>query len=94
MERSEFLKNLAGIIAAPVLIKDFAPEAATELVKSVPPIAVDLHAIEDIGYGPGGERMTPAEVIRIYQQTGIIIYRNNYPETPTYQPITILDNGK
>lgn len=93
MERSEFLKNLAGIIAAPVLIKDLVPEAATELVQSVPRIAVDLHAIENIGYGPGA-KFTAREVIDLYHKTGIFIYRNLHPENPNYQPITIIENGK
>lgn len=94
MERSEFLQMLTSIIAAPVAFKDFAPDAATELLPTPinPKFAIDVHALTAVGVqGPGGKMMTPKEIIELFQKTGILLYRHPYPEDRSYQPITVLE---
>lgn len=74
MKRNEFLKKLAvgaGVaIVAPILLK-----AETPIVSDNPvSLAIDMHSLMNIT--AGGRRLSAAEIIDLYHQTGILIYNS------------------
>lgn len=59
-------------------------------------IMIELGALEDISLGDGGEgSMKPIDVLDMYSQTGILVYRKiSLDGTPSnYKPIEELNNG-
>ncbi len=75
MKRGEFLKKLAvgagvAVVTPVVLMAEKKPESKEEPVS----LAIDVLSIN--GITGGGRRLSPAEVIEIWQETGILIYKS------------------
>lgn len=97
MDRSDFLKNVVGAAAAPTLLKDLlniTDDDKVVITEGRKKIAVDVHALTGCGIiGPGGNRMTPREILDIYFKTGILIYSSKRPDGSeiTHHPITVIE---
>lgn len=94
MDRSDFIKNVLGAAVAPALIKDFLIDDEKSLAfakGTTKKFALDMRAISDVGIGNGGKKITAREILQLYKETGVLIYRNPYPENTNYNPITILE---
>ena len=93
MDRSDFLKNVLGTAVAPALIKDFLIDEENAVAFSKgehKKFAIDLNCIHNVRI-TGGRKLTPAEVIELFKQTGILIYRRPYGYPDDLTPITILE---
>jgi hypothetical protein len=81
MERSKFLKTFGvglGVAAlTPQLLK---AEVKTNQHKEDVKLAIDVAAICNITYG--GNKLRPAEIIQIYNQTGFFLYNSNHGNPP------------
>lgn len=58
-------------------------------------VQIEIGALEDVSLSGNGETMTPLQLIDLYSQKGIVVYRRIAADgTPSnYQPITELKNG-
>lgn len=93
MDRADFLKNVLGAAVAPALIKDFLIDEENAVAFSKgehKKFAIDLNCIHNVGI-TGQGKLRPAEVLELFKQTGILIYRRpaGYPDD--FNPITILE---
>lgn len=55
--------------------------------------SIELGALEDISYAKGGEKMTPIEIIDLFDQKFVLLWRNLDPsgKEKGYKPIDILE---
>lgn len=58
-------------------------------------IMIEMGALEDIPLGKGGKKLTPMEVLDLYNKTGALIYRKADAQgrMTNYKPIEELENG-
>ncbi len=58
-------------------------------------LQIDLDALEDIPLGKNGSQLTPMEIISLFKQKGVLIYRSKDLEgnLTNYKPIAELENG-
>lgn len=58
-------------------------------------LQIDLDALEDIPLGKGGSQLTPLEVIDLFKQKGVLVFRSKDIEgnLTNYKPIAELENG-
>lgn len=93
MERSEFLKSLVAIGIAPNLIDSITEDGVEKVIlkdQAKKRIAIDVDSLQHIG-NKGGIEWTAADVIKLYSETGILLYRKTPRMGPDYNPITVLD---
>ena len=92
MNKETFIKNCAAIGVAPSLltaILDADSKTITIENHKKKRVAIDIDAISNLG--SGDKRMGASEVLKIFLETGILIYRKTYNMGPDYNPITIID---
>ncbi len=66
------------------------------LIKTIPSgVAIDQDAVENVMRGLGSGTMTPIEVLKMFQQTGSMVFRRTRPDGREINgdPIKILPNG-
>lgn len=78
MKRNDFLK-LLGVSGVAVAISSIIPnlpqrKEASLIKKEAPKIAIDINSISH--FSDGGKKITPSEIIRFYNDTGILIYKS------------------
>lgn len=58
-------------------------------------IMIEIGALEDIPFGAGGKRLTPMDVVDLYNKSGTLIYRKQDTQgrMTNYKPIEELENG-
>jgi hypothetical protein len=97
MNRSTFLQSLfvipASIVAGGFLSKD---EAALEEArkkyphlnfdKPIKPIAIDINYLK-LG-GHQGSTPTPSQILEMYHETGILVWRSKPGDPPEFKPFT------
>lgn len=100
MNRSNFLKTLGITVAsAPMIgalkIEGMSFENGIEKVvveqPSTAKIAIDVQAISNVGIEQGGKRWSAKEVLELYNETGILLFRRTPDMGDNYQPITVID---
>lgn len=81
MNRNDFLKKLATTMGV-ATVTPMALMANNEPVeKGKTSIAIDAESISHLTMG--GTKLKPAEVIRLWQEAGILIYSSRYGNCPT-----------
>lgn len=96
MERSDFLKLIAGLALTPAVAAKLSemPDAANVIVEEYSKeahIAIDFSAIEEMAKRSG---LTPVEILEIYRETSTLLYYKTPEMGPDYQPVTVLPNQK
>lgn len=58
-------------------------------------LSIEMSALENLSLGKGGERMTPKEALRLYFDTGILLWRRKEwsGHTSQWKPVEELNNG-
>lgn len=93
MDRLSFLKNSALLGLAPVLLNEILDVDQSKIIvenHKKKRVAIDLSAIQNIG-GKGGRTMEPADIIKIYLETGVLIYRTPHGAHEGFKPIHVID---
>lgn len=94
MDRTDFLKNLAGATVAPTLLKDLLDVKDEKVIITEPlrkRVAIDIQALNCGVLGPGGRKIPPKELLKIYFETGVLLYKRQPDMGPDYNPITVLE---
>ncbi len=81
MKRDEFLKKIAvgmgvAVVTPTVLIAKDKPTKD----KKEPSVAIDVNSIT--GFVMGGRKLNPSEIMRLWRQTGILVYSSNHGHPP------------
>jgi len=84
MNRSEFFQSAVAAVATPTLLKDLIDVENDKVIISEPGkkrIAIDVDALTGCYVpGPGGRKITPKEILKIYFESGVLIYSSKRPD--------------
>ncbi len=90
MKRSTFIASLTAVAVSPFIPKpteerrlERIDDHTIKLIGERVNVAIDIKALR---HG----KHTPAEIIRMFMETGVLIYANPAPTNPDYSPITLL----
>jgi len=86
MKRDEFLKKIALGMGVATVIPMALMAKNDPIEKDKTSMAIDVCALR--GLTIGGEKLTPAEILRLWRQTGVLVYNSNNGNCP------YLFNGK
>lgn len=89
MDRSTFLQSLFVLPAAYVAGKFLSDDLAevrkkyphVNFDKPVPPLSIDLNYINFGSRGP-----TPADILKMYSETGVLIWKSKPGDPPEFKP--------
>jgi hypothetical protein len=75
MKRGEFLKKLAvgagvAVVTPVVLMAEKSPNTKEEPIS----VAIDTLSISGMTYG--GKKLSPSDILRIWQETGVLVYKS------------------
>lgn len=58
-------------------------------------IMIEIGALEDVPFGAGGKKLTPLDIVDLYNKSGTLIYRKQDTQgrMTNYKPIEELENG-
>lgn len=77
MKRDEFLKKLAVGVGVAVVTPTVLMAKEPVRVGGKVNLAIDLMSIQDIT--SGGRKLTPADIMELWYETGVLIYRSHTP---------------
>jgi len=80
MDRKGFLKMMGVGAIGSALIPTVLKAETRKDNTTAPSVAVDVESLTNLTVG--GEKLSPAEVIRIWRETGILIYNSHYGNAP------------
>lgn len=84
MKRNDFFKTLGiGVVGTAITPTILKADKPIEIDKDTS-FAIDVHSISNIT--SGGSRISPAEVLRIWKETGILLYVSSNGRGMHYNP--------
>ncbi len=101
MKRSDFLKKLtiaAGVaVTTPMMLsstgkKEISAEEASGVLGELPALAIDFESITK--FTLGGKEISAWDILQIYKETGMLIYRSSYKGQTLNPPMIISGNPK
>ena len=90
MKRDSFLKMIGAGIAGGALIPEVLKAETTLKPNEKPQIAIDIRSISNMSIG--GRRITAAEILDIYNQTGFLLYTSSWHGEQCNAPMVL--NGE
>lgn len=92
--RFDFVKYLSGLEVKPETIDTIVEYEGDKFIVNEHKgkrIAIDLECITGITIGKGGRRLEPKEIMEIYTDTGVLLYRKTQEMHETYSPVAVID---
>jgi len=80
MKRSDFLKRIATTMGVATITPMALIAKNDSIEKDKTSLAIDVEAISHLTVT--GKKLSPAEVMRLWRETGILIYSSRFGECP------------